>query len=86
MTTQQETIGLRIPARGVTLDGDLIAPEMPAGIIVFAHGSGSSRLSPRNRQVAAALRASNFATLLFDLLTPAEEAMDVDTGYLRFDI
>ena len=86
MTTQQQITGLRIPARGVMLDGDLIAPEMPAGIIVFAHGSGSSRLSPRNRQVAATLRASNFATLLFDLLTPAEEAMDANTGYLRFDI
>jgi len=86
MTTQQQATGLRIPVRGVTLTGDLMIPDVPRGLIVFAHGSGSSRLSPRNQQVAAALRASDFATLLFDLLTPAEEAVDADTGYLRFDI
>lgn len=86
MTTQQQATGLRIPVRGVTLTGDLMIPDVPRGIIVFAHGSGSSRLSPRNQQVAAALRASDFATLLFDLLTPAEEAIDANTGYLRFDI
>lgn len=86
MTTQQQATGLRIPVRGVTLIGDLMIPDVPRGMIVFAHGSGSSRLSPRNQQVAAVLRASDFATLLFDLLTPAEEAVDADTGYLRFDI
>lgn len=86
MTTQQQATGLRIPVRGVTLTGDLMIPDVPRGMIVFAHGSGSSRLSPRNQQVAAVLRASDFATLLFDLLTPAEEAVDADTGYLRFDI
>jgi dienelactone hydrolase len=54
--------------------------------VVFAHGSGSSRLSPRNRFVAAQLRSAGLATLLFDLLTPAEEAIDVQTRQLRFDI
>ena len=58
---------------GVLVDGDLIIPENPRGIVAFAHGSGSSRLSPRNRQVAQALNDDGFATLLFDLLTPEEE-------------
>ncbi|MFC2968263.1 dienelactone hydrolase family protein [Acidimangrovimonas pyrenivorans] len=59
---------------GPVLPGDLGLPQQPAGIVVFAHGSGSSRLSPRNRHVAAALRQARFATLLFDLLTPEEAA------------
>jgi putative phosphoribosyl transferase len=58
---------------GVLVPGDLTIPENPRGIVAFAHGSGSSRLSPRNRQVAQALNADGFATLLFDLLTPEEE-------------
>lgn len=86
MTIQQHATEVLIPVRGVTLAGDLMIPQVPRGIVVFAHGSGSSRLSPRNRQVAADLHESDFATLLFDLLTPAEEAIDADTGYLRFDI
>jgi putative phosphoribosyl transferase len=60
-------------AAGLRLAGDLRLPEPAAGLVVFAHGSGSSRLSPRNRQVAEALNQSGFATLLFDLLTPEEE-------------
>jgi pimeloyl-ACP methyl ester carboxylesterase len=70
----------------VTLDGDLTIPDGPKGIVLFAHGSGSSRKSPRNRYVASVLNKSKFATLLFDLLTPEEEAIDIQTRHLRFDI
>jgi putative phosphoribosyl transferase len=70
----------------VALTGDLAVPEGATGLVVFAHGSGSSRRSPRNQQVAAALRADGLATLLFDLLTPNEEGDDALTGALRFDI
>lgn len=86
MTTQMQAATVAVPVRGATLIGDLTIPHAPNGVIIFAHGSGSSRLSPRNREVAASLQASDFATLLFDLLTPSEEALDADTGYLRFDI
>ena len=75
-----------IPARGVTLSGDLTVPPAARGIVLFAHGSGSSRLSPRNRQVAGDLNAAGFATLLFDLLTPAEEEVDAMTRRFRFDV
>ncbi|MCA1842293.1 MAG: dienelactone hydrolase family protein, partial [Actinobacteria bacterium] len=68
------------------LSGDLELPPDAAGVVVFAHGSGSSRHSPRNREVAAALRQAGLGTLLMDLLTPAEEALDARTGELRFDI
>lgn len=81
-----ETHTVAIPVRGVNLTGDLTIPVDATGIVVFAHGSGSSRLSPRNRQVAAALHESSLATLLFDLLTPDEEAIDDVTRRLRFDI
>lgn len=82
-----ETRHVQVPRPdGGTLAGDLVAPDSPAGVVVFAHGSGSSRLSPRNRMVAAALQQRGFATLLVDLLTPDEEAVDVRTGQLRFDI
>jgi putative phosphoribosyl transferase len=60
-------------ARDLTLSGDLAVPSRPGGVVAFAHGSGSSRLSPRNRSVARALNEAGFATLLFDLLTPSEE-------------
>jgi dienelactone hydrolase len=62
------------------------ASQQPRGIVLFAHGSGSSRLSPRNTYVAEVLQASGFATLLFDLLTEEEERIDARTGELRFDI
>jgi dienelactone hydrolase len=75
-----------VAAGPATLEGTLSVPPRPQGIVVFAHGSGSSRLSPRNRFVAAQLRSAGLATLLFDLLTPAEEAIDVQTRQLRFDI
>ena len=68
------------------LEGDLIAPRDALGLVLFAHGTGSSRFSPRNRYVAATLEAAGFATLLMDLLTPAEEAADARTGHLRFDV
>lgn len=74
---------IRIAANGVVLPGDLEVPETARAIVVFAHGSGSSRLSPRNRSVASTLRASGaFGTLLFDLLTPEEDAVYAN----RFDI
>lgn len=74
-----------IPA-GVMLPGDLTIPRGSRGLIVFAHGSGSSRFSPRNQQVAARLHMGAFGTLLFDLLTAEEESLDVRTAELRFDI
>lgn len=75
-----------IPAGSVELEGDLVLPESPRGLVVFAHGSGSSRHSPRNRVVAMALRDGSLATLLMDLLTPAEEQIDSRTAELRFNI
>ncbi len=77
---------IRIPAAGATLDGDLTIPGNARGIVLFAHGSGSSRHSRRNRSVAGALNDAGFATVLFDLLTADEEAIDLRTAHLRFDI
>jgi putative phosphoribosyl transferase len=71
---------------GVALPGDLTVPDDPYGLVLFAHGSGSSRHSPRNQAVAASLNAAGFGTLLFDLLTADEERRDALTGELRFDI
>src|SRR5687767_9793942 len=68
------------------IHGTLAIPEGAAGIVVFAHGSGSSRLSPRNREVATALQESGFATFLFDLLTAKEDAVDQRTREYRFNI
>ena len=68
------------------LAGDLAVPARARGIVLFAHGSGSSRFSPRNRQVARALQRARLATLLLDLLTRAEAALDARTAHLRFDI
>ena len=75
-----------ITVEGAALAGNLSIPTDARGIVVFAHGSGSSRNSPRNRFVADTLRAAGLATLLMDLLTEAEEAEDVRTLALRFDI
>ncbi|GGJ87149.1 hydrolase [Pilimelia anulata] len=75
-----------VPAAGVRLDGDLAVPAGAVGVVLFAHGSGSSRHSPRNRAVAAALAGYGLGTLLVDLLTPAEERVDERTAELRFDI
>ena len=68
------------------LEGDLVVPSGASGIVVFAHGSGSSRYSPRNQFVAEQLRKAGLGTLLMDLLTPAEESVDVYTSEHRFDI
>lgn len=73
-----------IPPAG--LEGDLVIPEKATAIVAFAHGSGSSRHSPRNQYVAHVLQKGGLATLLFDLLTAEEERIDVQTAHLRFDI
>src|SRR2546429_5240700 len=75
-----------IPADAAILEGQLSLPDGAVGIVAFAHGSGSSRHSPRNRQVADALGQAGLATLLFDLLEPSEEEIDRRTGELRFNI
>ncbi len=77
---------VRLSADGVELEGTLTVPAVAEGIVLFAHGSGSSRHSPRNRSVAQSLNGRGLATLLFDLLTPAEEEVDVRSRALRFDI
>lgn len=80
------TVPVVIESRGGELAGDLAVPAQPVGIVVFAHGSGSSRHSTRNRAVAQALQESGFSTLLLDLLTEDEEQVDLRTRQLRFDI
>lgn len=75
-----------VTAGPVSLSGNLVMPAAAQGIVLFAHGSGSSRHSPRNRYVAQVLNAAGFATLLMDLLTPEEEIIDQRTRHLRFDI
>ncbi len=77
---------VRFPVHGASLEGDLSLPASACGLVLFAHGSGSSRKSPRNRRVARMLNDAGFATLLIDLLTPSEEVADARTGHLRFDI
>jgi putative phosphoribosyl transferase len=77
---------VRVSAGAVELEGNLDIPEGAQGIVLFAHGSGSGRHSPRNRYVADVLREAGLATLLVDLLTPEEEEVDLRTRHLRFDI
>jgi dienelactone hydrolase len=77
---------IQIPVRGATLRGDLVIPKDPLGLVLFAHGSGSSRHSPRNRFVARTLNVAGLGTLLFDLLTAEEEHLDETTGEHRFNI
>jgi putative phosphoribosyl transferase len=77
---------VHVTAGAVTLEGDLSVPQGARGLVLFAHGSGSSRLSPRNRYVARLLNEAKLATLLVDLLTAEEEAIDLRTAHLRFDI
>ena len=84
--TKEDTRAVRIPAGRAALDGDLTLPEAARGVVVFAHGSGSSRHSSRNRFVAQELRRSALGTLLMDLLTAEEETIDARTAQLRFDI
>ena len=75
-----------IPASRADLIGDLDIPAGASGLVIFAHGSGSGRKSPRNRFVAETLREAGMATFLTDLLTPEEEALDAVRGHLRFDV
>jgi putative phosphoribosyl transferase len=77
---------IRIPVAGVTLEGDVSVPDGARGAVLFAHGSGSGRHSPRNRYVATELTNAGLATVLVDLLTPEEERVDELTGTHRFDI
>jgi dienelactone hydrolase len=77
---------VEIAGLGLTLDGQLTVPDGAGGLVIFAHGSGSSRFSPRNRYVARVLEDTGLATLLFDLLTPDEDEREVAGGHLRFDI
>lgn len=89
-TTKAATAGItnkiEIPVGHFSLQGELIVPIEASGIALFAHGSGSSRNSPRNQFVARVLREARVGTLLFDLLTPEEEFIDARTADLRFDI
>lgn len=75
-----------ISLNSIALAGELNLPETSKGLVLFAHGSGSGRLSPRNQYVAQIIREAGIGTLLFDLLTPEEEAIDLQTRHLRFDI
>src|SRR6185436_4579350 len=75
-----------IPIGQDELTGELSLPPQATGVVVFAHGSGSSRHSPRNQFVAGVLQEANLGTLLFDLLTPREEEAEYYTRHLRFDI
>jgi pimeloyl-ACP methyl ester carboxylesterase len=89
MTSEQRIVQsseVTVQAGEVTLDGNLTVPGGSQGIVVFAHGSGSSRFSSRNRYVAGVLNSGGLATLLFDLLTAEEHVIDVQTRELRFDI
>lgn len=84
--TPVEHISVSIPAEDALLQGDLSMPSSPKGIVLFAHGSGSSRHSPRNRYVAEVLNEHSLGTLLVDLLTAEEERDDEIDAHLRFDI
>lgn len=86
MATAVTTQAVHIDVGPIAVDGDLHVPERAEGLVVFAHGSGSSRFSRRNRAVAKVLEHSHFATLLLDLLTTDEEAVDDRTAEYRFDI
>jgi putative phosphoribosyl transferase len=88
-TAQRKTVAsseVQLRSGAVMLEGELSIPEHAPGVVLFAHGSGSSRYSPRNQFVAHTIREAGLGTLLFDLLTKEEEAIDSLTGHLRFDI
>jgi dienelactone hydrolase len=90
MSTRSASTGtestVQVPVGDATLEATLTVPAAARGVVVFAHGSGSGRFSPRNRAVAQVLVQSGLATLLADLLTPEEEAEDMRTARLRFDV
>src|ERR1043165_9365494 len=75
-----------IPAGHVSLAGELAVPENPLGLVIFAHGSGRSRNSPRNRTLARSLRRAGFGTLLFDLITEAEDPASVTGRHLAYNM
>jgi putative phosphoribosyl transferase len=77
---------VRVPVGEITLSADIHVPDRAHGVVLFAHGSGSSRHSPRNRHVADVLNRGSIGTILTDLLTEEEEAIDIHTAELRFDI
>lgn len=81
-----ENRSVQILSAGVRLEGTISIPDNPTGLVIFIHGSGSSRFSPRNQYVAQFLQDGGLATLLFDLLTVTEETIDLRTRYLRFDV
>jgi putative phosphoribosyl transferase len=81
-----KAVSVKINVGEAVLDGDLTVPMEARAVVAFAHGSGSSRKSPRNQTVAHALVDAGFATLLMDLLSTEEEALDIRTSHLRFDI
>jgi dienelactone hydrolase len=83
---RSESREVEIRSGQVSLSGDLSIPGSTTGVVLFAHGSGSSRHSPRNQFVARTIRNAGLGTLLFDLLTREEEAIDIHTRHLRFDI
>src|ERR1700704_1976488 len=85
-TAIAEAKDVQIRSGAIQLNGDLSIPVGAQGVVLFAHGSGSSRHSPRNQFVARRIREQGVGTLLFDLLTKDEEAVDVHTAHLRFDI
>jgi putative phosphoribosyl transferase len=84
--TETENRYVQILSAGVRLEGILSSPADAKGLVLFVHGSGSSRNSPRNQYVAQTLQEAGLATLLFDLLTPEEEQVDLRTQHLRFDV
>ena len=81
-----EHLPVTVKLDSITLPGDLSVPTAATGVVLFAHGSGSSRRSPRNRMVADLLNESGLATLLIDLLTEDEQEVDLQTAHLRFNI
>ena len=86
MGKTEEGKTVKIPVANATIEGNLSMPPAAKGVVLFAHGSGSSRFSPRNQYVAKVLNKAGFATLLIDLLTTEEEEIDMLTGQFRFDI
>jgi putative phosphoribosyl transferase len=84
MSDEEKTV--RIPLNGASIEGNLRVPANAGGVVLFAHGSGSSRFSPRNQYVAGVLNEAGFATLLIDLLTRDEEEIDLRTRQFRFDL
>ena len=83
---EEEENSVRIPVDKTTIEGNLVLPPHAKGVVLFAHGSGSGRFSPRNQYVAKVLNKAGIATLLIDLLTKQEEEEDLQTGQFRFDI